>query len=230
MPPVTGPADAYASPAVWACCGRTRRRFPRRRTAVCSPLLPRGGSRPRRGHPSPISLLLRGKWLQCRPTGAHWLHALPCPVRCPALEALTRHPGTPAHPCARRGGRHGTFSSNRGTGNASACVPLVACADLGNGGGGLRTFVLHQGYPYQLASFSLLPLSYAFRIHIVLCGIHPFNAAARRNTRAAEVVLVVYLLTIFSLLLTLQLEEASVSPITVMGVARSTFVVRSPMG
>ena len=35
-----------------------------------------------------------------------------------------------------------------------------------------------------------------------------------------------YLLTILSFLLALRLEEASASPITVMGVARSTFVVR----
>ena len=35
-----------------------------------------------------------------------------------------------------------------------------------------------------------------------------------------------YLLTILTFLLALRLEEASASPITVMGVARSTFVVR----
>ena len=53
----------------------------------------------------------------------------------------------------------------------------------------------------------------------------PFAALAVRD-RGAEVVLIFDLLTIFGLLLPLQLQEAGGSPITVMGVAGSSLVTR----
>ena len=106
-------------------------------------------------------------------------------------------------------------------------------------------FLLHHRYPYhgsprvtaspiRVTLTRLLPFLF-FRF-LVVSGFAAFNvtfifvmptlAAIPARDCAAEVVLVFYVPNIFSLLLTLQLEEASASPITVMDVARYTFVVR----
>ena len=111
------------------------------------------------------------------------------------------------------------------------------------------SFVLHHRYPYQgsprvtaspiRVTLTRLPPFLFFRF-LMFSGSAAFNAAyifvmptlaaiAARD-RAPEVVLVFYVPTIFSLLLTLQLEEAKASPITVMDVARSTFVVSMSVG
>ena len=91
--------------------------------------------------------------------------------------------------------------------------------------GGLPT----QGYPYQLASSFPLPLLVffgpaAFDVAFIL--VMPTLPAIPARNCAMEMVLVFYLLTIFSLLLTLKLDEATGSPFIVMGVAGSSFVVR----
>ena len=54
----------------------------------------------------------------------------------------------------------------------------------------------------------------------------PMLAAIWARYRAAELVLVLHLLTIFGFLLALQLEQASTSPITVARVAGSMLIFR----
>ena len=62
--------------------------------------------------------------------------------------------------------------------------------------------------------------------YVAFIFIMPTLAAIPACDRAAEVVLVFHLLTIFCFLLALQLEHASASLVTVGRLARSTFVVR----
>ena len=62
--------------------------------------------------------------------------------------------------------------------------------------------------------------------YVAFIFIMPALAAISARYRAAEMVLVLCLLTIFGFLLALQLEQASTSPITVWRVAASALVVR----
>ena len=88
--------------------------------------------------------------------------------------------------------------------------------------------------PSEFTLLSLPPLFF-FRclvffglatFHVAFMFVMPSLATVPARDRVAQVVLVFYLLTSFSFLLGLQVEVASVSPITLMKVARSAFAVR----